>query len=105
MDHDREIRLLAAEAFALQQILSAVLYELKSISPAVEAAIGRGLDNAASQVEHLAIHPEHCVTALRIVDELRTACFGHRGEPTRVVELRRPESPASAPIALSSRRP
>ena len=67
MDYEREITLLAAEMLALQQVLSAVLYELKSADAGLAAAISRGFDHAANQVEDLAIQagpavpPEHLV--------------------------------------------
>ena len=91
MDYDREIALLNAETLATQQVLTSVLYELKSLNPSVAAAISRGFDNAARQVEDMAIQagesvrPEHLVKAIRVVEELRTASLGYSGKPTGIV--------------------
>jgi hypothetical protein len=87
----RELRLLAAETLALQQILSCVLYELKSGNAELAAVIGRGFDQAASQIENMAIKagksvpPEHLVKALRVVEELRVAALGRGGKPKSIV--------------------
>jgi hypothetical protein len=91
MDYEREVTLLSAETLAIQHILTNVLYELKSLNPGVAAAISRGFDNAARQVEDSAIQagksvpPEHLVKALRIVEDLRTATVGYSGKPTGIV--------------------
>jgi hypothetical protein len=88
---EQQIIGLAAETLAIQQVLTNVLFELKSLNPSVAAAISRGFDMAASQVEDMAIQagksvrPEHLVKALRVVEELRTATLGYSGKPTGIV--------------------
>jgi len=54
---------------------------------ALDGAIAAGLNDAANQVEDIAIHlgktvsPEHTVKAIRIVEELRTAVLGNQDKP------------------------
>jgi hypothetical protein len=92
MDYEQQIRSLAAETLALQFILTQVLSELRSVADrSIIDAIGRGFDNAASQIEHMAIQagesvpPEHLVKALRVVEELRIASLGSQGKPKGIV--------------------
>jgi hypothetical protein len=83
----QELDALAGETLALQVILTNVLYRLRIIDPRLADAIVAALDDAANQVEDLAIHfgktasSEHTVKAIRIVEELRTAVLGDHDKP------------------------
>jgi hypothetical protein len=83
----QQIESLHAETLALQVILVKVLGRLRTADPALAAAIATGLNDAANQVEDIAIRfgktasPEHTVKAIRVVEELRTAIVGHQDQP------------------------
>ena len=85
-----EIESLAAETLALTAILTKVLSQLRQLSPALDGAIGRALDDAACTVEDNAIRlgksasPEHTVKAILIVEKMREA-LGHHSKPKGVV--------------------
>jgi hypothetical protein len=80
----QEIVSLHSETLALQVILTNVLGRLRTADPALDGAIAAGLDDAANQVEDIAIHfgkaasPEHTVKAIRIVEELRATVLGNQ---------------------------
>jgi hypothetical protein len=77
MDHDREIVSLEGETIALQAIVSRVLHEIGQVDPRVRHAIRVGFDEAANQIEAMAIaaggkaRPDHLVKATKIVEVLR----------------------------------
>lgn len=91
MDHDHEIKALAAETISLQILISHVLDEIARSDPNLDFAIRKGFDNAANDTEDLAIKlgktaaPEHTVKALQIIEEMRTMTFGDREKPKRTV--------------------
>jgi hypothetical protein len=91
MDTDHEIASLAAETMALQAVLTNVLHQMARCSPEIGEAVRLGLDNAANEIESLAItagktsRPDHLVKALGIVEELRTMSLGNRDKPKRSV--------------------
>jgi hypothetical protein len=74
-----DLTTLRAETFAIQAILTNVLFELKMLDPVLAEAITRGFDNAANQIENSAIETgqpassELLIKALRIIEGLRTA--------------------------------
>jgi hypothetical protein len=86
-DKEHEIASLSAETLAIQMALASVLYHLGKESPAVAGAIRRGLNDAASQIEDLAVRagkasrPDHLVKAIRVIEELRTASLGDQDKP------------------------
>lgn len=83
----QEIEALAGETLAIQVILTNVLRQMLTINPRAHGAIVAGLNNAANQIEDMAIRfgktasPEHTVKAIRIVEELRTAVLGDHDKP------------------------
>ena len=99
----KEILSLSADTLALQTVLTQILLQLRKQSPALDIAVGRAIDDAASAIEHLAIRfgeaasPAHTVKALRIVEELRDTvgyktsraasfnCDGTISEPPRAL--------------------
>jgi hypothetical protein len=87
MDKEHEIASLGAETIALQAVLTNVLHQLALSNPDLGGAIRLGLDNAANEIESLAItagktaRPDHLVKALGIVEELRTMTLGKRDKP------------------------
>jgi hypothetical protein len=80
MKHD--LTTLRAESFAIQAILTNVLFELKKLDPVLAEAIARGFDNAANQIENSSIGNgqraslEPLVKALGVIEDLRTATLG-----------------------------
>jgi hypothetical protein len=84
MENDNQSKVLFGETLAIQAALSAVLYELHLLDPIIAGAIARGFDNAAIQIENLALQAEksvpleHFVKALGIIERLRTASLGHQ---------------------------
>jgi hypothetical protein len=86
MDHEKEIYSLSAETFALTTIIANVFSRLSQTDARLAAAIKRGVDDAASQVENIAISlgkaasPEHTVKALRIIEEMRKS-IGDQDKP------------------------
>jgi hypothetical protein len=91
MDHDHEIASLAAETLALQSIISHVFYRVSCVDPKMAAAVRAGLDDAANQIEALAIqaganvNPAHLTKAVAIVEQLRTATVGRGPGPKQAV--------------------
>ena len=87
MDADREINSLAAETLALQAILTHVLGRLCQIDMRLTSAVRRGFDEAASEIEDMAIKfghaasPDHVTKALGIVETLRAATLGDHDKP------------------------
>jgi hypothetical protein len=87
VDYDSEITSLAAETIALQAIVCHVLYRIGQSNPAISEAIRLGFDDAANQVETLAIsagtaaRPDHLVKALSIVEQLRSIAVANQGTP------------------------
>jgi hypothetical protein len=83
----QQIESLHAETLALQVVLVNVLGRLQTADPALAAAIATGLNDAANQVEDIAIRlgktasPEHTVKAISVVEELRTAIVGDEHKP------------------------
>jgi hypothetical protein len=77
MRHD--LTTLRAETFAIQAILTNVLFELKKLDPVLAEAIARNFDNAANQIEDSTIETgqrvssEPLVKALGLIEDLRTA--------------------------------
>ena len=80
MKHD--LTTLRAETFAIQAILTNVLFELKKLDPIMAEAIARGFDNAANQIENVTIgtgqraSSEPLAKALSLIEDLRTATLG-----------------------------
>jgi hypothetical protein len=76
MDYEQEIASPGAETIALQAIISNVLRRLANTDPVLANAIRVALNDAASEIETIALHegvsPDHVVEALRIVEELRS---------------------------------
>jgi hypothetical protein len=91
MDHDQEIAALGAETLALQSILTNVLLQLGKEDLIIGLAIRRGFDDAANEIENLAIQlgkaarPDHVIKAVRVIEELRTASLGDRDKPKHAV--------------------
>jgi 23S rRNA pseudoU1915 N3-methylase RlmH len=87
MDYDKEIDGLAAETLAIQTAMAHILEQLAQTDQRLAAAIKRGFDHAASDIEDLAIKlgklasPDHTVQALLIIEQLRTATLGEPDEP------------------------
>jgi len=87
MDHDREITSLAGETAALQAIVSRVLHQIGQIDPRVRHAIRVGFDEAANQIDAMAIaaggknRPEHFAKAVKLIEVLRFVVL-KRDEPT-----------------------
>jgi hypothetical protein len=87
MDHDAEINGLSAETLAIQVVLAHILDRVARIDPRFAHAIKTGFDNAANDVENIAIKfgkaaaPGHTVKALAIVESLRAATFGNQEKP------------------------
>lgn len=77
MDHDREITSLTGETVALQAIVSRVLHEIGQVDPRVRHAIRVGFDEAANQIDAMAIaaggknRPEHFAKAIKLLEVLR----------------------------------
>lgn len=91
MNHDTEIIALSAETLAIQTILAHVLEYIAHTDSALYAAIVRGFDDAANDIENIAIkfgknaEAGHTVKALAIVESLRAATFGNPEKPKRGV--------------------
>ena len=91
MDTEKEVRSLAAETLALQAILTNVLSRLATADEKTAAAIRKGFDDAASQVENMAIElgkaasPDHTVKAIGVVEQLRAATLGNPDQPKHLV--------------------
>jgi hypothetical protein len=89
MDYDREINALAAETLALQAVLTGV--HLSRADPVLLSRIKLGFDDAANQVECMAIKvdaadaPHHMARALQIVEFYRTLTLGNLDETERGV--------------------
>jgi hypothetical protein len=87
MDHDREITSLTGETVALQAIVSRVLHEIGQVDPRVRHAIRVGFDEAANQLDAMAIaaggktRPEHFAKAIKLLEVLRFIVL-KRDEPT-----------------------
>jgi hypothetical protein len=77
MNYKQEINTLLAETVAMQAVLAKVLSQLRAADPHLASLIAAGLNDAANQVEDIAIKfgaassPEHTVRAIRVVEELR----------------------------------
>src|SRR5258708_39824778 len=82
MDQEKEIHLLSAENLAIQAVLVHVLKHLAKSDSNLWKAIAAGFDDAASEVENIAIQhgaeakSEHTLEALRIVEINRKASLG-----------------------------
>jgi hypothetical protein len=87
MDYDQEIHALAAETLAIQTILAHVFDQIIRLDARFGPAIKQGFDNAASDVEDLAIRLEKAASphALRIVENLRAATLGKPDKPSHGV--------------------
>jgi len=78
----QDLTTLRAETFAIQAILTNVLFELKKLDPVLAEAIARGFDNAANQIENSSIGTgqraslEPLVKALGLIEDLRAATLG-----------------------------
>ena len=77
MDHDHEIRSLAAETMALTTVLGFVLQRL---SVRNKSEISQAFEEAANHVTGIALRgvgsPEHTTKALKIIDQLRQTALG-----------------------------
>jgi hypothetical protein len=82
MDHEKQINSLSAETIAIQAILVHVLRRLAKSDPDLWKAIAAGFDDAASEVENIALQhnaeakSERTLEALRIVEVNRKASLG-----------------------------
>lgn len=82
MDPEKEIYSLSAETLAIQAVLVHVLRRLAKSDPDLWKAIAAGFDDAASEVESIAIQhgaeakSERALEALRIVEINRKASLG-----------------------------
>jgi hypothetical protein len=82
MDAQKEIYSLSAETLAIQAVLVHVLRRLAKSDPDLWKAIAAGFDDAASEVENIAIQhgaeakSERALEALRIVEINRKASLG-----------------------------
>lgn len=87
MDRESEIIALNAETLAIQTVLTHVLDQVAKPDIRIAAAIRRGFDHAANDVEDIAIKLgktasfDHTVKALAIVEYLRAATLGNRDKP------------------------
>jgi hypothetical protein len=87
MDNEHEIASLAAETLALQVVLTNILHQIALTNPDLDGMIRLGFDNAANEVENLAItagkaaRPDHLVKALSVVESLRAMTLGDRNKP------------------------
>jgi len=79
MDHEKEINSLSAETIAIQAVIVHVLRHLAKSGPDLWKAIAAGFDDAASEVENIALQhgaeakSERTLEALRIVEVTRKA--------------------------------
>jgi hypothetical protein len=77
----------SAETLAIQTLLAHIFEQLSQISSPLEAAIKRGFDHAASDVENISIaasgaaEAKEFTEALGIIEELRVATFGGQEKP------------------------
>jgi hypothetical protein len=91
MNTDNEIQSLHAETLALNWIIAQVLRRIAQSDQKLADAICRGFNDAASDIENLAIRagkaasPDHLVKALRIVEELRSVTVGDKNKPRNIV--------------------
>jgi len=82
MDQEKEIHLLSAENLAIQAVLVHVLKHLAKSDPALWRAIAAGFDDAAGEVEIIAMQhgaeakSERTLEAIRIVEINRKASLG-----------------------------
>jgi hypothetical protein len=101
MDHDREITSLAGETAALQAIVSRVLHQIGQVDPRVRHAIRVGFDEAANQIDALAIaaggkaRSEHFAKAIKLIEVLRLIVL-KRDEPTHSASKLAAENPEPA---------
>jgi hypothetical protein len=88
---EQELDALAGETLAIQVILAKVLHRVRGVDPALADAIAVGFNDAANQIEDIAIRfgkaasPEHTVKAIKIVEQLRTAVLGNHDKPRDAV--------------------
>jgi hypothetical protein len=82
MDQDKEIDPISAESLAIQAVIVHVLKRLAKSDPDLWKAIAAGFEDAASEVEDIAIQSgaeaksERALDALRIVEIYRKASLG-----------------------------
>jgi hypothetical protein len=82
MDQEKEIHLLSAENLAIQTVLVHLIRHLAKSDPNLWKAISAGFDDAAGEVENIAIQhgaetkSEGTLEALRIVGIIRKASLG-----------------------------
>jgi hypothetical protein len=82
MDQENEIYSLSGESLAIQAVIVHVLRRLAKSDPDLWKAIAAGFDDAASEVENIAIQQgaeaksERTLEALRIVEIYRKASLG-----------------------------
>lgn len=87
MNHEKEIRALAAETLAYSCVLSGVFDALVKAQPELRGPIAEGFENALGMAEAVAMQfgssasPEHTVKCIRIIEELRAAILGPPGKP------------------------
>lgn len=87
MDHDKEIIALSAETLAIQTLLAHVFDRIAKTSPQLDSAVRTGFDDAANDVENMAIRfgkgadAGHIVKGLAIIEALRTATLGNPKKP------------------------
>jgi hypothetical protein len=91
MPANKEITSLAAETLALQAILTHILGRICQADDRLASAVRGGFDEAASEIEDLAIKfgrtasADHVAKALGIVETLRAATLGEPDQPKHAI--------------------
>ena len=84
---DKQVKALAADMFALKQLLPSLLSRFGQLDPILASAIERGFQDAIGQVEHLlaatrsAETDDRCTRALASIKKLRAAVLTELSSP------------------------
>ena len=84
---DKQIKTLAADMFALKQLLPCLLSRVAQLDPILAAAIERGFQDTIGQVEHLLAATrsteteDRCTRALASIRRLRAAVLTELSSP------------------------
>jgi hypothetical protein len=84
---DKQVKALAADMFALMQLLPSLLSRVGQLDPILASAIERGFQDAIGQVEHLLAASrsteteDRCTRALASIKKLRAAVLTELSSP------------------------
>jgi hypothetical protein len=84
---DKQVKALAADMFALKQLLPSLLSRVGQLDPILASAIERGFQDAIGQVEHLlaatrsAEAEDRCTRALASIKKIRAAVLTELSSP------------------------